>query len=68
MLAGEPLKIVGADHRNGHNLIVEYSDGTTAVYLVEQLRDLNHNRWLPQTANCRDQSSQLCLTLDIASI
>ena len=39
-LAEELLKIVGADRRNGHNLIVEYADGTTAVYLVEQLRDL----------------------------
>jgi hypothetical protein len=40
MLAEELLEIVGADRRNGHNLIVEYADGTTAVYLVEQLRDL----------------------------
>jgi hypothetical protein len=40
MSSNEPLKIIGADHRNGHTLIVEYSDGTTAVYLVEQLRDL----------------------------
>jgi hypothetical protein len=50
MLAGEPLKIVGADHRNGHNLIVEYSDGTTAVYLVEQLRHLK-----PQQVGFRRQ-------------
>jgi len=40
MSDGELLKIVGVDHRNVHNLIVEYSDGTTAVYSVEQLRDL----------------------------
>jgi hypothetical protein len=31
---------IGADHRNRHSLIVEYSDGTTAIYSVEQLRDL----------------------------
>ena len=29
MLAEELLEIVGADRRNGHNLIVEYADGTT---------------------------------------
>jgi hypothetical protein len=34
------LTIVGADCKKGHKLIVEYSDGTTAVYSVEQLRDL----------------------------
>ena len=52
MLAGELLKIVGADRRNGHNLIVEYSDGTTAVYLVEQLREL-------QTQHVASAESQL---------
>jgi hypothetical protein len=34
------LTIVGADCKKGHKLIVEYSDGTTAVYSDEQLRDL----------------------------
>jgi hypothetical protein len=40
MLAEELLEIVGADRRNGHNLIVEYADGTTALYLVGQLSDV----------------------------
>jgi hypothetical protein len=44
MSSSEPLKIISAYHRNGHKLIVEYSDGTTAVYLVEQLRDLKQHQ------------------------
>jgi hypothetical protein len=51
MSSNEPLKIIGADHRKGHNLIVEYSDGTAAVYLVEPLRELK----LQQTVSASSQ-------------
>jgi hypothetical protein len=47
MSSNEPLKIIGADRRRGHNLIVEYSDGTAAVYLVEQLRELKPQQTVP---------------------
>jgi len=47
MLPAEPLTIVGADCRKGHHLIVEYSDGTTAVYSVEQLLELEPQQTIP---------------------
>jgi hypothetical protein len=34
------LKIVRADVRSNVELMVEYSDGTTAIYALEQLRKL----------------------------
>jgi hypothetical protein len=37
MSADKPVEIVGADFINGRELIVEFSDGTTTVYSVEQL-------------------------------
>jgi hypothetical protein len=40
MSADELMEIVGADFRDGRELIVEFSDGTTTVYSVEQLREL----------------------------
>jgi hypothetical protein len=37
MSADKPVEIVGADFINRRELIVEFSDGTTTVYSVEQL-------------------------------
>jgi hypothetical protein len=43
----EPLRIVGAGCSKGHNLIVEYSDGTTAIYLLKQLLELEPQQTFP---------------------
>jgi hypothetical protein len=37
MSADKDLEIVGADFINGRELIVEFSDGTSTVYSIEQL-------------------------------
>jgi hypothetical protein len=47
MATAEPLKIVGTGCSKAHNLIVEYSDGTTAIYLVEQRLDLEPQQTFP---------------------
>jgi hypothetical protein len=36
----EPLKIVNTDRHNGDALYVGFSDGTTAVYSIEQITAL----------------------------
>jgi hypothetical protein len=36
----EPLKIIGTDWTKENELIVEYSNGSTVSYTVEQLRAL----------------------------
>jgi hypothetical protein len=40
----EPLQIVGTDRADGDELIVEYSDQTTAVYSVDQIAVLKPMR------------------------
>ena len=40
MSADKAVEIVGADFINGRELIVAFSDGTTTVYSVEQLREI----------------------------
>jgi hypothetical protein len=45
------LTTVGADCKKGHKLFVEYSDGTTSVYSVEQLRDLKPQQ--TASADCK---------------
>ena len=37
MSADKAVEIVGADFINGRELIVEFSDGTSTVYSIEQL-------------------------------
>jgi hypothetical protein len=40
MSANKPMEIVGADFIHGGKLIVEFSDGTSTVYSVEQLMEM----------------------------
>jgi len=40
MSDNKPMEIVGTDFINGRHLIVEFSDGTSTLYSVEQLREM----------------------------
>lgn len=44
MSAGKRMEIVGADFINGRHLIVEFSDGTSTVYSIEQLREIRQTK------------------------
>ena len=54
-MTSEPLSIVGTDHRRGHHLIVEYSDGTTCTYLLEQLKELVPHQSVPTDSKLPEQ-------------
>src|SRR5438270_5773697 len=40
----KPMEIAGADFMNGRELIVNFSDGTSTVYSVEQLMEIRPTR------------------------
>ena len=51
MSVGKLMEIVGTDFINGRHLIVEFSDGTSTVYSIEQLREVRPTKSV--SADCR---------------
>jgi hypothetical protein len=47
MSADNLVEIVGADFINGRELLVNFSDGTSTVYLVEQLLEIRTTKRVP---------------------
>jgi hypothetical protein len=57
-MSDKPLRIERVDHKDGNELIVGYSDRTTAVYGVEQLASLTPKQTFSADSNMDEEQME----------
>jgi hypothetical protein len=55
----EPLVIVGVERVDGDEVLVAYSDGSTAVYGIEQLKELKPKKLVTEKVNWKKDAMQV---------